>query len=171
MYVHLFFLCTLQNVNIINVYIFFIALFTHICYKMMALIAVREACKFIISALSNYLKSRSWYCHGIRTLSALLALCEGNHHWPAGGRLNIKMSSYQYRIPMLKIRRSRDCLIFNMRIPIPGKDGLYIETGPLFPSLNQMMRIIDIFVVVSLRGCWGTDELPLIWYAMMLMSL
>ena len=31
---------------------------------------------------------------------------------------------------MLKIRRSCDCLIFNMGIPIPGKDGLYIETGP-----------------------------------------
>ena len=30
-------------------------------------------------------------------------------------------------IPMLKIRRSRDRLIFNMGIPIPGKDGLYIE--------------------------------------------
>ena len=31
---------------------------------------------------------------------------------------------------MLKIRRCRDRLIFNMGIPIPGKDGLYIETGP-----------------------------------------
>ena len=31
---------------------------------------------------------------------------------------------------MLKIRRSRDRLIFNIGIPIPGKDGLYIETGP-----------------------------------------
>ena len=31
---------------------------------------------------------------------------------------------------MWKIRRSRDRLLFNMRIPIPGKDGLYIETGP-----------------------------------------
>ena len=29
---------------------------------------------------------------------------------------------------MLKIRRSCDCLIFNMEIPIPGKDGLYIKT-------------------------------------------
>ena len=32
-------------------------------------------------------------------------------------------------IPMLKIRRSLDCLIPNMGIPIPGKNGLYIETG------------------------------------------
>ena len=36
---------------------------------------------------------------------------------------------------MLKIRRSRDHLIFNMGITIPGKDGLYIETGPRY--LNQ----------------------------------
>ena len=36
-------------------------------------------------------------------------------------------------IPMLKIRRSCDRLIFNMWIPIPGKDGLYIETGPCSP--------------------------------------
>ena len=35
-----------------------------------------------------------------------------------GGRLNIKMSSYQYRD------------LFNMGIFIPGKDGLDIETGP-----------------------------------------
>ena len=33
---------------------------------------------------------------------------------------------------MLKIRRSRDRLIFNMVIPIPEKDGLYIETGPWY---------------------------------------
>ena len=31
---------------------------------------------------------------------------------------------------MFKIRRSWDRLIFNMGIPIPGKDSLYIETGP-----------------------------------------
>ena len=31
---------------------------------------------------------------------------------------------------MWKIRRSRDRLIFNMRISIPEKDGLYIETRP-----------------------------------------
>ena len=33
-------------------------------------------------------------------------------------------------IPMLKIRRPNGRLIFNMWIPIPGKDGLYIETAP-----------------------------------------
>ena len=30
---------------------------------------------------------------------------------------------------MLRIRRSRDRLIFNMGVPLPGKDGIYIETG------------------------------------------
>ena len=34
-------------------------------------------------------------------------------------------------IPMLKIRQSRDCLIFNMGIPIPGKDGLFNWDGAL----------------------------------------
>ena len=49
---------------------------------------------------------------------------------PSGVRLNIKMSTYLCRITILKIRRSYDRLIFNMGIPISGKDGLYIETGP-----------------------------------------
>ena len=49
----------------------------------------------------------------------------------AGDRLNIKMSLYQYRDPMLKIRRSHNRLIFNMGITIPVKDSLYIETGPM----------------------------------------
>ena len=37
-------------------------------------------------------------------------------------------------IPMLEVRRSHDRLILYIRIPIPGKDGLYIETGPRFPT-------------------------------------
>ena len=38
-------------------------------------------------------------------------------------------------IPMLKIKQSPDRLIFDIEIPIPGKDGLCIETGPwpLYP--------------------------------------
>ena len=31
---------------------------------------------------------------------------------------------------MLEIRRSRDRLVFNMGIPIHGKDGHYIDMGP-----------------------------------------
>ena len=37
----------------------------------------------------------------------------------------MKMSPYQYRDAMSKTRWSCDHLIFNMGIPIPGKDGLY----------------------------------------------
>ena len=48
----------------------------------------------------------------------------------SGGRLNIQKSSCQYRDPMLKIRRSCDCLIVNMGITMHWKDDLYIETGP-----------------------------------------
>ena len=47
-----------------------------------------------------------------------------------GARLNIKYCLTTIGIPMLKMRRSHDRLVFNMGIPIPRKDGLYIETGP-----------------------------------------
>ena len=49
---------------------------------------------------------------------------------------------------MLKIRRSHDRLIFNMGIPIPGKDGLYIEAGPwvLFCRLTHWGRVMHICV-------------------------
>ena len=43
---------------------------------------------------------------------------------------------------MLKIRWSRDHLIFNMGIPIPGKDSHYIETGPRFPA-SLRMKIVS----------------------------
>ena len=44
---------------------------------------------------------------------------------------------------MLKIRRSRDRLIINMRIPIHGKDGLHIETEPwcCWHSLTHWGRV------------------------------
>ena len=51
-------------------------------------------------------------------------------------------------IPMLKIRRPNGRLIFNMGIPIPGKDGLYIETGP-WKSWGFMVKYQDI--IHSLR--------------------
>ena len=43
---------------------------------------------------------------------------------------------------MLKIRWSRDRLIFNMGITIHGKDNLYIETGPR--SLNLTSAYYDL---------------------------
>ena len=56
-----------------------------------------------------------------------------------GGRLNIKMSSYQYRDSHVKDKRSCDRLIFNMGIPIPVRDGLYIETGPWLLQVYQVV--------------------------------
>ena len=47
-----------------------------------------------------------------------------------GGHLNIKIPSYHCRDPHVKDKTSHDRLIFNLGIPIPGKDGLYIVTRP-----------------------------------------
>ena len=49
-----------------------------------------------------------------------------------GSRLNIKPYFPGMGIPMLKIRRSRDRLIFNMRIPILVRRHYYIATVPWY---------------------------------------
>ena len=62
-----------------------------------------------------------------RRLLIKIVLCEWNFTkcemitslWYPGGHLNVKMLSY----------KSRDHLLFNRGIPIPGEDSLYIETG------------------------------------------
>ena len=43
---------------------------------------------------------------------------------------------------MLKIRRSRDRLIFDMGIPIPGKDGFYIETVPFWSEISPILLLL-----------------------------
>ena len=54
---------------------------------------------------------------------------------------------------MLKIRRSHDRLIFNMGIAIPGKDGLYIETGPRSVSTCDVeCARVECFNVPSLTS-------------------
>ena len=55
-------------------------------------------------------------------------------------------------IPMLKIRRPNGRLIFNMGIPIPGKDGLYIETGPWWFLMNTGAKIFQLVLVSSMTG-------------------
>ena len=50
------------------------------------------------------------------------------------GPVSIKPVFPRYRIPMLKIRRSRDRLIFNVGIPKLVRRHLYIETAPRSPS-------------------------------------
>ena len=54
-------------------------------------------------------------------------------------RLSIKMLFYQYRDPHVK-DKTVVSLIFKMGIPIPGKDGLYIETGPRFAACTGDIR-------------------------------
>ena len=58
---------------------------------------------------------------------------------------------------MLKIRRSRDRLIFTMGIPIPGKDGLYIETGP-WCHQTTICRTRSLFF-------FPFEDHDLIWFA------
>ena len=76
-----------------------------------------------------------------------------------------KMSSYQYRnigILMLKIRRSRDRLIFNMGILIPGKDNLCIETGPKvlqWPPLGTTVScLVDMTVCDGTVSMWRRQQ-------------
>ena len=65
-----------------------------------------------------------------------------------GPSLNIKtVFPMCMGVPMLKIRRSRDRLIFNMGIPIPGKYGLYIEMAPWCP----LIRLLKLYAL-SLSG-------------------
>ena len=76
----------------------------------------------------------------------------------------------QYRDPMIKIRRSCDHLIFNMEIPMPGKDCLYIEMGPrpsyfhngssytvMMAFLYQSNPLIVVYKIISVMifsaGC------------------
>ena len=61
-----------------------------------------------------------------------------------GPRLNIKMVFAGTRISMLKIRRSRDRLIFNMGIPILVRRHIYIETAPRSQRVNWGIKIKKI---------------------------
>ena len=50
----------------------------------------------------------------------------------AGALFQYEYSLFMYGIPISKIRRSRDPLIFDMGIPIPVRPNLYIEVPPGF---------------------------------------
>ena len=47
-----------------------------------------------------------------------------------GNRLNMVISTYLYRISMLKIRQSHDRLIFDIWIPYLGKTVIILRRGP-----------------------------------------
>ena len=70
---------------------------------------------------------------------------------------------------MLKIRRSRDRLIFNMVIPLPGKDGLYIETGaspPQYPYMIYPLQYAHGFVVPrALWLCYHSKPIHVLYVA------
>ena len=62
----------------------------------------------------------------------------------SGGRLNKRCRLTSIGITMLKIRRSRQSLIFNMRIHIPGKDVFYSyskETHYYFFHIIQLVLL------------------------------
>ena len=72
------------------------------------------------------------------------------HTW---GRLNIKMLSYQYRDPHVKDKKVLRHLSFNMGIPLPGKDCIYIEMAP---------RLLCLFFhMTSLSWCWAVSSVTL----------
>ena len=91
------------------------------------------------------------------------------------------MPSYQYRIPMLKIRRSHDRLIFNMGIPYMERRSLYWNTALVQQENNatpvatlsdgksgipntelvktlMKMRAEYSGMTRSIRGCWWPGD-------------
>ena len=71
-----------------------------------------------------------------------LQLCAGPTSWQFYdlGTVSIRRLSFPgMGIPMLKIRRSQHCLIFNMGIPILVRWHLYIETAPRVPFQYQYL--------------------------------
>ena len=60
------------------------------------------------------------------------------------------------RIPMLKIRRSLDRLIFNMEIPILGKDGLYIAWDGALLLLPKSSFILSLCGTRCHHACAGS---------------
>ena len=61
-----------------------------------------------------------------------------------GPSLNIKTVFPGYGIPMLKIRRSQDRLIFNMGIPILVRRHLYIDTAPWIQSVPGETNVCPV---------------------------
>ena len=57
--------------------------------------------------------------------------------WGGGGFSKQRGLLSSIGIPILKIRRSHNHLIFNMGMPLPGKNGLYIEMGPRYIGFNK----------------------------------
>ena len=64
-------------------------------------------------------------------------------------------------IPVLKIRQSRDRLIFNMGIPILVRRQLYNEMGPRLPydfTRPEKIKLDGIFFVSYVNNAGSTKE-------------
>ena len=93
------------------------------------------------------------------TLNTSVFTCEQSQHcietikcWHLGAVSIKRCCLTGIGISMLKIRRSHDSLIFNLGIPISGKDGLYIETGP---SSSRAMRSLHISSAIFNHVWWA----------------
>ena len=86
-----------------------------------SLIQLHEMRSWLVSRFKRWRSVQN----SVRNLCVLL-------WWSAEATKRIKMKTIfpRYGIPMLKIRQSRDRLIFNMGIPILVSRHLYIETAP-----------------------------------------
>ena len=71
----------------------------------------------------------------LNRIFAKIKICFHDLPW-SGSRLNMKMLSYQYRDPRVKYKTVYH-LIVNMGIPIPRKDGIYIETRSCLEQLPE----------------------------------
>ena len=62
-------------------------------------------------------------------------------------------------IPMLKIRQSCDCFIFNMRILIPDKRLIFIlRQGPAAHLLPYSIRPTCLWALNTLMTCWCPQQ-------------
>ena len=80
---------------------------------------------------------RTWDKIVPRPIASAIWSCRKPFSKLLGDRLNIKMSSYQYSDPRVKDKTVSRRSYLNMRIAIPGKDGLYIETAPMKALLHR----------------------------------
>ena len=88
--------------------------------------------------------------------------CKASYSNP-GDCLNIKMSSYQYRDSHVKDKTVSRPSFLKQGNLIPGKDGLYIESGALDVSSllnNTPLSEIETAVERILTGSCAQDEMP-----------
>ena len=105
---------------------------------------------------------RQWFKHSLRPGGAsgyfiIVGSCKD-----LGPVSIIRPSFPGMGIPMLKIIRSRDRLIFNMGIPILVRRHLYIETAPCFligtkPLAEACLLLIFVMRLLSMRHPWSVS--------------